>query len=492
MASAITIVGLGPGPMSGMTVEGRRVIDDASILFVRTLEHPAAREIAADHPCDSFDEVYAAHADFEEVYREIVDRLMQSALRGLEVVYAVPGDPMVGEATTQALQAAARAEGVAVRVVHAPSFLEPSLELVGLDALDGLQVVDGLEIAGGHYPRLSPDRPALVGQVFSRLVASEVKLTLLAQYPPDHPITFLDAAGSPEARADRMPLVELDRDDRFSHRSSVYIPAVERPSSFESLQETIAHLRAPDGCPWDREQTHETLRPHLLEEAYETLAAIDSGEASALEEELGDLLLQIVLQAQIASEAGDFSMVDVIAQIGDKLIRRHPHVFAGVVVEGVDEVLHNWEGLKAEERKQAGGGRGALDGVPQALPALAQALEIQSRAARVGFDWRSVDGVRRKLDEELAELSTADRSLDQEAEVGDLLFAVVNYARWIGVDAETALRGTNHRFRRRFSHMEGAAEMSGRPLRGMAPEELDLLWETAKQAERKPPAGGGG
>jgi tetrapyrrole methylase family protein/MazG family protein len=485
MASEITIVGLGPGPASGITLEARRAIDSAPLLFLRTSQHPAAQEIAAGRSCHSFDDAYAAHATFDEVYQEIVDRLIESARRGTNVVYGVPGDPMVGEATTPALRAAAGGLGIAVRIVHAPSFIEPCLELVERDALDGLQVADGMAIARGHFPALSPDRPALVGQVFSRLVASEVKLTLLAQYPPDHVVLVLEAAGSPQARADSLPLSELDRLDRFSHTTSVFVPALPRPSSFESLQETIAHLRAPDGCPWDREQTHESLRPHLLEETYETLEAIDSGDAAALKEELGDLLLQIVLQAQISSEEGDFGMAEVIAHISDKLVRRHPHVFGDLVVTDVDEVLHNWEGLKEEERKRAGAGRGALDGVPDALPALAQALEIQSRAARLGFDWRSVDGVRTKLDEELAELQGATDALDREAEVGDLLFAAVNYARWIGVDPEAALRGSNRRFRRRFSHMEVAASGAERSLREMTAEELDALWEQAKHKEDK-------
>ena len=485
MASEITIVGLGPGPASGMTVEARQVIDGASLLFLRTLQHPAAQEIAAHRSCQTFDEAYAAHATFDEVYREIVDRLIEWARRGMDVVYAVPGDPMVGEATTQALQAAGREHGFAVRIVHAPSFIEACLALADFDALDGLQIADGMGIAQCHFPALSPDRPVLVGQVFSRLVASEVKLTLLAQYPADHPVLVLDSAGSPQARLDSVPLAELDHLERFGHATSLFIPARQQPSSFESLQETIAHLRAPDGCPWDREQTHESLRPHLLEETYEALEAIDAGDASALQEELGDLLLQIVLQTQISTEEGDFGMAEVIAQIRDKLIRRHPHVFGDLVVEGVDEVLHNWEGLKEEERKRAGAGQGVLDGVPETLPALAQALEIQSRAARMGFDWRSVDGVRRKLAEELAELEVAGSEPDRAAEVGDVLFAAVNYARWLGVDPESALRGSNRRFRQRFSQMEDAAAGGGRSLREMTAEELDELWERAKQAEHR-------
>jgi tetrapyrrole methylase family protein/MazG family protein len=281
-----------------------------------------------------------------------------------------------------------------------------------------------------------------------------------------------------------IPLAELDRRERFTTATAVFVPARPIPSAFESLQETIAHLRAPEGCPWDRQQTPSSLRPHLLEETYEALEAIDAGDSGALQEELGDLLLQIVLQAQIASEAEDFSMADVVAGIQEKLVRRHPHVFGDLEVESVDDVLHNWEGLKAGERAESGGSRGALDGVPRSLPALAQALEIQSRAARLGFDWPSVDGVRAKLVEEWHEVESAPDESERATEVGDLLFSVVNYARWLGVDPEASLRGANHRFRTRFARMESLAATAGQPLSGLGLEEMDGLWRDAKRQER--------
>jgi len=488
MGRGITIVGLGPGGPEGMTIEGRRVVDEAPRLLLRTTDHPAAQDIAARRAAESFDAAYDAGPSFEEVYRAIVQGVLDAGRLETGVVYVVPGDPMVGEATTLALLDAARAEGLPIRIVHAPSFLEACLEAAGLDALDGLQVADGVELARSHFPRLSPDRPALVGQVYSRLVASEVKLTLLAQYPPQHKALVIDSAGSDRARVEWMPLEELDRGEWFGTRTSVFVPPLAAPSAFETFQATIAHLRAPDGCPWDREQTSESLRPHLLEEAYETLEAIDSGSASSLREELGDLLLQIVLQAQIASESGDFTMADVISGIQDKIVRRHPHVFGGLEVKDVDQVLHHWEHLKEGERELAGGGKGALDGVPRALPALAQALEIQSRARRVGLDWPAMPGARAKIDEELAEVDSAADGPSREAEIGDLLFAVVNYARWLGVDPETALRGSNARFRRRFARMEAEARASGRSLRDLRPDAIDALWEAAKDAEDAGPA----
>ena len=485
MPGRITIVGLGPGSPLSIPPEAMEAIDAAAVVFLRTTEHPAARAIAARRSCETFDSAYDASESFEDVYRTIVDRVVEAGRTAPGVVYAVPGDPMVGEATTGAVVGEARARGIPVQILHAASFLEPCLELVGLDALEGLQVADGSEIARRHFPPLSPDRPALLAQVYSRLVASDLKLTLLHQYPPDHGVVVVNDAGTPDARIESVALEDLDRDERFSHATAVYLPPRPASSAFETLQDTIAHLRAPDGCPWDREQTHTSLRPHMLEEAYETLEAIDQASPLSLREELGDLLLQIVLQAQIAAEAGDFTMADVVAGIQEKLVRRHPHVFGDVVVEDVGQVLHNWEHLKAGEREQAGEGRGVLDGVPHALPALAQAFEIQSRAARLGFDWRTLEGVRSKMEEEWGEVEGAGDEATRAAEVGDLLFAVVNYARWLKVDAEAALQGANRRFRDRFAEMEAAAGLANQSMGDMTLEELEALWQHAKAKERR-------
>lgn len=246
--------------------------------------------------------------------------------------------------------------------------------------------------------------------------------------------------------------------------------------AFTALVDVIAHLRGPDGCPWDREQTHQSLRRYLLEETYEALEAIDAGDLTALREELGDLLLQVLLQAQIATESGAFDISEVVAGIHDKLIRRHPHVFGDLELSDVDQVLRNWEHFKEAEK-----GNGALTGVPHSLPALAQAEELQSRAARLGFDWPQIEGVLDKIGEELEELRAAGQAADRQRELGDLLFALVNYARWIGADPETALRESNHRFRTRFAHMDRAARHAGQQLDQMGIDELDRLWEAAKQ-----------
>jgi tetrapyrrole methylase family protein/MazG family protein len=284
-----------------------------------------------------------------------------------------------------------------------------------------------------------------------------------------------------------MPLYEIDRSPHIAHLSSLFIPALDRAGSFEAFQNTIARLRAPDGCPWDREQTHQTLREHLLEETYETLAAIDAADPDMLREELGDLLLQVVLQTQIAIDDGEFNMAEVISGINDKLIRRHPHVFGDLKLNGAGQVVVNWEKLKEKERAANPEKKkdGLLSSIPLSLPALAQAYAYQSRAARVGFDWPDVSGPRAKVDEEIAEIEAAIRAATTEsatmAEIGDLLFAIVNWARWLKVEPESALREANGRFAKRLAFVEAEAKAQGRELSAMTLMEMDALWERAKQ-----------
>jgi len=254
---------------------------------------------------------------------------------------------------------------------------------------------------------------------------------------------------------------------------------------FERLMELMRRLRSPGGCPWDAEQTHESLKRYLLEETYEVMEAIDSGSPVLLREELGDLLLQSVFHAVIAEEKGDFTMEQVLQVLCDKLIRRHPHVFAGLMVNDIDQLVENWERIKKSEKGDEK--RSALSGVPSHLPALLRAQKITEKAARVGFDWVHVDPVFAKVLEELKELEETLFSGDQErmeAELGDLLFAIVNLGRFLSLNPEDALRKTIARFMKRFSHVENSLHSRGRGLQDASLEEMDELWEEAKKVER--------
>ena len=476
----LTMVGLGPGDPDDLSHKAWRTLENAQTLYLRTSQHGCAAHLS--RPYHSFDDLYESNADFETVYTLIIERLLKEA-QDNDVVYAVPGDPLVGESTTTRILAQAENHGVQVELINGISFVEPVLALVGIDALDGLQIMDGIEIAAMHHPPLNPDIPALIGQVYSRQVASDVKLTLMNQYPDEFKVHLIHAAGTIDAQVEVLPLYEIDRSRHISHMTSLYLPALGNLSSFEQFQEIVAHLRAPEGCPWDRKQTHESLRPYLLEEAYETLDAIDNGDAKALYEELGDLMLQIVLHTQIAIDEGEFNMTDVLRHINHKMIRRHPHVWgAGDTKLTAEGVLVNWEALKRQEKNDNGkGDESLLDSIPRQLPALLQAHQYQYRAAKVGFDWDDIADVYAKIEEELAEIQAVLDDPDAlNAEFGDLLFALVNWGRWLKIEPEIALREANARFARRFHFVEQSAAAGGKPMNAYTLTELDAFWNDAK------------
>ena len=479
--SGITLLGLGPGDPGKLTREAWEVLTSSSRIWLRTRQHPTVSGLPAALEMHSFDELYETSDSFEAVYAGIVEKILVLGRLPEGVVYAVPGDPFLAEATCTAIAEQARAEGLPLRVVNGLSFLEPVFAALGLDPYPHLSLVDALELSQAHLPTFAPDTPALVAQVYSRMVAAEVKVTLNTVYPDDHPVRLVHAAGTKDECVEDLALYEIDRSEKIGLLTVLYVPALGAGTSFEAFQEIIAHLRAPDGCPWDKEQTHQSLRSHLLEESYEALEALDSEDPAKMAEEFGDLLLQIVLNAQIASEEGEFGMSDVLKGIHDKIIRRHPHVFGEARVDGVGGVLKNWEKLKAEER--AGRNeteKGVLGGVPLALPALIQAQEYQDRAARVGFDWPEIGGVLEKIAEEIQEVREAENQEQLADELGDLFFALVNLARWKKVDAESALRGTNTKFRQRFAYVEAGARKQSRKVSDMTLDEMEALWQEAK------------
>ena len=332
----------------------------------------------------------------------------------------MPGHPLVGETSVLRILAGARKQGLPVQVVAGLSFLEPALTALELDAFDGLQICDAMVLAARHHPNLDPDVGALVVQVYNRRLAADVKMTLMNLYPDEHPVRLVRGAGTAEATVRDLPLYELDRQDDLDHLTTVYLPPLARPGSVATFQDVVARLRAPDGCPWDREQSHESLRTSLLEETYEVLAALDADDMDDLRGELGDLLLQVLFHAQIAVEDGDFRLVDTVADTVEKLIRRHPHVFANEQVADADEVLRHWEQIKRAERAGRGESEftSMLAGINKALPALSQATEMQRRVARVGFDWRQSEDVAAKVAEEVGEYLAAEGTAERAARTG--------------------------------------------------------------------------
>jgi tetrapyrrole methylase family protein / MazG family protein len=485
---SITIVGLGPGSPGHLTVGALEALKSGRPVLLRTGIHPTVDALKAmGIRFTTCDDLYERAHSFEDVYAACAERVLQHD----DVVYAVPGHPLVGESSVKLIMGRAPER---VEFVTGPSFLDTLLVTLGLDPVDGMELLDALQIQR-RMP--SGDLPAVVMQVHSRAVASDTKLALMDKYPDDHPVVLVRAAGVPgEERKAEIPLHELDHYDWVDYLTTLYLPPLKQSEPLEAdprrwaparwpldpLVETMARLRAPDGCPWDREQTHLSLRKYLLEEAYEAVEAIDAGDPEHLCEELGDVLLQVAFHAQVARENGDFDMHDIIYAITAKLLRRHPHVFGEGSAETAADVVRNWEAIKRTE-KGGGAPKSVLAGVSTALPALSRAEAVQKKAAKVGFDWEDVQGPVAKVREELQEVLAADAE-QQEGELGDLLFAVVNLARMLKVDPEVALTGTTNKFMRRFRFIEEQAALQGRSLTEMTISDMDSLWEGAKEAEK--------
>ncbi len=480
--AGITLLGLGPGNPDLLTRQAWRVLENASEVYLRTRQHPVVETFPPQLQVYSFDHLYERAETFEEVYEQIILQILSLGQRPTGVIYAVPGHPFVAESTAPEIARRARESGIPVDIVEGMSFLEPVFSALGRDPFPHLSLVDALELAALHVPSFPPNQPALIAQIHSPFIASDVKLTLMAHYPDEHPVILLHAAGVSQQIVEEMALYEIDRSNHIGLLTTLYVPPLGIATAFEAFQEVIAHLRAPDGCPWDREQTHQTLRSHLLEETYEALAALDDDDPQAMCEEFGDLLLQVVLHAQIAAEYGEFTMADILAGVYQKIVNRHPHVFGDVQLPDVQGVLVNWERLKEKERAANGkADAGLLDGVASALPALVQAEQYQQRAARVGFDWTEIQGVWAKLHEEIREVESAADLERQAEEIGDVLFAVVNLARWLRIDAESALREANARFFHRFGRIEAAARKQGRSIADLSLDEMETYWQEAKR-----------
>jgi tetrapyrrole methylase family protein/MazG family protein len=480
--SGITLLGLGPGDPQQLTREAWEVVSAAPEVWLRTRQHPVVTGLPVGLTLHSFDDLYQNGTSFDSVYATIAQKVLQLACEPKGVIYAVPGHPFVAEATCLEISRLARQAGISLRIVAGVSFLEPTFSALGFDPLPKLVLCDAMTLGAAHVPSFPPDSPVLIAQLYSRMVASEVKSTLSAIYPDQHAVRLVHAAGTDEQQVEELALYEIDRSHYIGALTSLYVPPLAEGTSLEAFQEIVAHLRAPNGCPWDRKQTHVSLRQHLLEESYEALEAIDSGDFHAMREEFGDLLLQVMLNSQIASEEGEFTANDVIKGIYDKIVRRHPHVFGDVTVDGVDGVLANWERLKEEERdSREGAAGGLLDGVPVTLPALNQAQEYQERAARVGFDWPEIQGVLDKIEEEVGEVQRAGDPELLAEELGDLFFALVNLSRWKDIDAESALRGANLKFKNRFRFIEQGARDQSRNLSDLSLDEMESLWQQAKR-----------
>ena len=481
----VHVLGLGPGPVDLLTLSTMDMLAAGGEILARTSHHPCVEELSSRGVRLRFlDHFYEGAGSLEEAYRLMAEEIRHEAEEKGVAYYAVPGHPLVAERSVQLLLSM---DGLEVRLHPAVSFLDAVLCSLGVEPLEGLLLLDGERLAAGEYPFLDPRLGSVIAQVDSRLKASDVKLSLLEVYPPEHELLVVSVASTEGERVERVSLEELDRAERFDHLTSIYVPPLPEAEirDFRRLMEVVARLRGPGGCPWDRRQTHETLARHMVEEAHEAVDAIRHRDWDHLCEELGDLLLQVALHAQLGQEEGAFDMGDVLRLIIEKLVRRHPHVFGEAELHTTEEVVARWEQIKAEEREgraEEGGAPSLLDGVAEGLPSLVYAFKLQSRAARVGFDWQAREEVLPKLQEELREIEEVLRrdEGDLEGELGDMLFTLVNVCRHYRVDPEVALRRASRKFASRFQEMERKCREEERDMNAMSLEELDHLWEESK------------
>ena len=547
----ITIVGLGPGAAGNLSLETMGLLQSGAQVILRTAVHPTVAELEKAGvtfvSCDSY---YEEGSSFEEVYDRVVARVLAAAETG-DVVYAVPGSPLVAERTVVLLREQAKAQGIKLVIKPSMSFLDLAYVELGIDPIAGLRIIDAQDFGAvadaGQYP-------LMITQVYSQLVASDLKIALMDALDDEYEIYFLRNLGLPDGECRPIKLYELDWQEHIDHLTSVYVPPLpegeavaglmefgededvfdseelepaeaeeaalkvideleeydaeeiepeveiefyedydaeeELPPALDGfdiqpLADVIRTLREPGGCPWDREQNFKSIRSNFIEEVYEYLEAVDAEDTEGMCEELGDVLMQVVFHARMAEEAGLFDLQDVIDNVTDKLIRRHPHVYGEVSVNGSEQVLANWDAIKKEEKQER---KHILDGVTKDLPALLRAYKLQSKAAKVGFDWDKPEAVWAKVEEELGELQEALGSGDKEAsakELGDVLFALVNYARKFKIEPEVALDGTNNRFASRFAHVEKCVETSGREWASFSLAELDKFWDEAKALEKQ-------
>ena len=410
---------------------------------------------------------------------KVVEAILADQRAGRNVVYATMVKPLAADAVVKCLKQTAL--DLPLKWASGEDFVDEGVMSQAVNGTHGLTIIDGSELAGAYHIPFSaaqavlviepggPDQLALISRLFSAVYPAQDKLWLLTTAGDGHldwkPCDLQKMVGCADPVA------------------AILLPARSADCSLDAFEEIIAHLRAPEGCPWDRKQTHASLRTYLLEETYEALDALDNSDMQGLKEELGDLLLQIALHTQIGVESGEFNMADVLEGINRKIVRRHEHVFGDFKVADATGVVQNWEKIKQQEREENGVDetKGLLDGIPVSFPALAQAQSIQDRAARVGFDWKEIAPVMDKVMEEYREVQEAPNEQERAKELGDLLFAVVNLVRWYKVDAESALRETNLKFRKRFAYIEQKSRETGKPMQEMTLDEMDVFWNEAKK-----------
>lgn len=480
----ITVVGLGPGSKNALTIGVLEVLRNNSNIYFRTEKHPNVEYLKSlgvkFETCDKF---YEKYDSFDDIYKAIAEELIKLHEEEGDLVYAVPGHPLVAEKSVTLLLRLCEEKGIESKLMPSVSFIDAVIESLKLDPIEGVKIVDAFDIKD----QIMDKRIGMViTQVYNKFIASETKLALCEYYKDDTDIIFVRAAGVEGLESIRtIKLYDLDRQEDIDYLTSIYIPKKpDETKDFQDLLSVMETLRGEDGCMWDLEQTHESLKRYLIEECYEVIEAIEEEDDEKLIEELGDVLLQVVFHAQIGKEDGYFNINDIIQGITNKMISRHPHIFSDVKVTSSKEVLDNWEDIKKKEKNMETY-TDELKHVPRCLPGLMRAEKVQRKAGKVGFDWNNVEPAMEKVLEELQEIKDVYKEGEMsriQEEVGDLIFATVNIARLLDIDPELAVNYTIDKFIKRFQFIEESGIQKGLDMKSMTLEEMDALWEEAKKS----------
>ncbi|HZJ56701.1 MAG TPA: nucleoside triphosphate pyrophosphohydrolase [Clostridia bacterium] len=486
MKKKITIVGLGPGNENDLTLGALKALKGGNTIL-RTRQHGIVPFLQDEGiSFTALDDIYEDSDTLEGVYSAMIERIIEKAQAAGEAVLGVPGHPMIGDRLVSELISRLDREEFEIDIVPGVSMGGAVTAITGdRPGPGGLKILMAPDL---DINSIDTDTVTVVLDIDSPLGASDVKSCLLRAYPPDLEVYICknDPDGKPWHR--KVALSEVDKQWEYDYSTCLYIPPVElvglEEFDFRDLVRVMEALRSPEGCPWDREQTHDSLRQYLLEETYEVLEALDLKDTEKMVEELGDVLLQVVFHGRIGSENGQFDIRDITTGICRKMIERHPHIFGDVKVENSEQVLDNWEKIKKKEKGLISHTQ-ILKDIPPVLPALMRAYKVQKKAALVGFDWDRIEDAVDKLKEELMELKDAYEGGDRariDEELGDLLFSAVNVARFLKVEPELSLKATIEKFIRRFEYIEKMAPL---PLEQMSLKDMDFLWNEAKTASLK-------
>ncbi len=481
----LKIIGLGPGDPKALTIGVLDELKTNKNIYFRTEKHPTVEFLKEQEvKFKTYDHAYEMFDSFDKVYEYIAEDIIKNLKTGKEIIYGVPGHPLVAERSVLNVIELCKGNNIEYRLYPAVSFIDAIMEGLKIDPIEGVKIIDAFDI---NNQIMDKRIGCIITQVYNKFIASEVKIKLLEGYNEDTEIFFIRAAGIEGLESIRkIPLYELDWQDDIDYLTSIYIPKdLNNKKDFYDFVDLVDTLRGKDGCPWDREQTHESIGKNIIEESFEVLDAIEKQDDNSLIEELGDVLLQIVFHSSIGKEDGYFDINDIIQGIYNKMVYRHPHVFKDDKAKTSEDVLDNWDNLKQKE-KGISTLTEEMNTIANALPALIIASKVQNKARKVGFDFDNVSDIMKKIEEELNEVRDVYKSQNKvriEDEIGDLLFSCVNLARFLETDSEVALRKTIEKFIKRFSYIEKKTLNENKSLKDLDLEQMNILWNEAKEVE---------